>query len=590
MKKNEITSLVIGLLIISSFAFAQVEQRKGVKINKIQNNAGKRWAICIGINDYEDNSIIKLKKARNDAKELGGVLEKNGQFDKVVVMTDDLDPRCEDYPKLINIRNKMNYLKEFIAPQDLVVFSFSGHGVSNVKGEGYLLVTDSQGRNIYSNSLKVSDIIAWIKEVNVKKSLLLLDACREQIQEGKFINLNGLRTERFLQAEVGAVFYSTKSGWFSYEDKNGNFGIFTKYVIAGLMGNADIDNEIGNNDGIVTFSELAAYVDNEVSKWALAENKKQRPATMILGEKFGDLALTVVTNIENIAQIAGEMPADVKAVESIALKIYKNDKGFWEADFGDDILMIYIPAGEFTMGSNFGNLEEKPAHKVYLDGYWMGKNEVTVKQFKVFVNETRYITRVEKEEGEYWRAPNFKQEDNHPVVYILWDDAEEYCKWLSKKIGITFTLPTEAQWEKGARGTDGRKYPWGNHEPDANGKYYANFAPYVKQDIKKGEDGYENTSPVGSYPNGASPYGLLDMAGNVWEWTKDWYATNYYKENPEHNPTGPSTGDFRIVRGGSCLTSFSSDLKCFSRLRDYDIRLRYGEYIASSGFRICAQR
>jgi len=233
------------------------EDTKGVRINRLENNAGKRWAICIGINDYEDKSIIDLKKARNDATELGKVLKDYGQFDRVYVMTDDQDPKGEDYPKLINIKRKMNYLKEFIEPNGLVLLSFSGHGIANAANEGFLLMADFYREDFYGSSLKVKDIIQWLKNLGVKKSLLLLDACREHFQDGRAVNLNGLKTERFLQAEVGAVFYATKSGWYSCEDAKGNFGVFTRCVIDGLIGSDDKNRAGGNGDGIVTFSELA---------------------------------------------------------------------------------------------------------------------------------------------------------------------------------------------------------------------------------------------------------------------------------------------------------------------------------------------
>ncbi|UCH93159.1 MAG: SUMF1/EgtB/PvdO family nonheme iron enzyme, partial [Candidatus Aminicenantes bacterium] len=143
----------------------------------------------------------------------------------------------------------------------------------------------------------------------------------------------------------------------------------------------------------------------------------------------------------------------------------KNEKGFQEVDFGDGIIMVTIPRGEFEMGSNEYD-DEKPPHTVYLDEYWMGKYEVTVKQFGLFVKDTGYVTRAEKSGGAFtwtgekwekkegidWKNPGFKQEDNHPVVCVSWDDVVEYCKWLSGKKGVNFKLPTEAQWEKAARG------------------------------------------------------------------------------------------------------------------------------------------
>jgi formylglycine-generating enzyme required for sulfatase activity len=257
------------------------------------------------------------------------------------------------------------------------------------------------------------------------------------------------------------------------------------------------------------------------------------------------------------------IPPDLKAVEAKAdVKVIKNINGedLYEADFGSGIIMVYIPPGKFTMGSNdYDN--EKPPHDVYLDGCWLGKTEVTFDQYDRFCEETNR----NKPSDEGWGR------GKRPVINVSWDDANEYCKWLSRKKGLAFKLPSEAQWEKAARGSDGRQYPWGNHDPYYNGKYYANYW--------SDKDGFEYTAPVGSYPHGASPYGLLDMAGNVWEWCMDWYDGKYYKNSPPRNPTGPSKGSYRVVRGGGWL-DFAVFIRCAGRyygtpsLRGLDLGVR----------------
>jgi formylglycine-generating enzyme required for sulfatase activity len=137
-----------------------------------------------------------------------------------------------------------------------------------------------------------------------------------------------------------------------------------------------------------------------------------------------------------------------------------------------------------------------------------------------------------------------------PVIYVSWNDAEAYCKWLSDKTGLHFKLPTEAQWEKAARGTKGRKYPWGDRDPDKSlANFYFNIA---------------KTTSVGSYPQGESPYSLLDMAGNVWEWCKDWYKDDYYNDTPKKNPTGPIGGTYRVLRGGGWF-GHAGVLRCADR-------------------------
>jgi formylglycine-generating enzyme required for sulfatase activity len=244
----------------------------------------------------------------------------------------------------------------------------------------------------------------------------------------------------------------------------------------------------------------------------------------------------------------------------------------------DGMEMIYIPTGEFTMGSTlfesvvFENMklhlfpDQRPQHKVYLDGYWIDKTEVTVGMFKKFVEETGYRTSAEKEGGgkpwhdgpknEEWpivlgidwlhpRELNSEAEDNHPVVQVSWEDAMAYANWVGA------TLPTEAQWEKAARGVDERKFPWGD---EFNGNYLNygdSLCPVTRWRDLEFIDGYAFTSPVGIYPDGASPYGILDMAGNVWEWVLDWYGEDYYESSPYKNPQGPETGYAKSMRGGS---------------------------------------
>ncbi|UCE42318.1 MAG: formylglycine-generating enzyme family protein [Candidatus Aminicenantes bacterium] len=232
--------------------------------------------------------------------------------------------------------------------------------------------------------------------------------------------------------------------------------------------------------------------------------------------------------------------------------MYKNDRGFWEAEFEYGIIMIYIPSGKFQMGLYTGNNIEKPLHSVYLDGYWIGKFEITFDQYDRFC-EDRGIA---KPEDEGWGR------DRYPVINISWEDAMAYCRWLSKEIGYDFMLPTEAQWEKAAKGTDGRTYPWGESLPsDDRANFNEGSANFVK-----------HTTPVGSYPEGSSPYGVLDMAGNVYEWCLDWYSSANSSSYIKKNPRGPKRGTYRVLRGGSwygsshCLgTSFRISAKPDSR-------------------------
>jgi len=193
--------------------------------------------------------------------------------------------------------------------------------------------------------------------------------------------------------------------------------------------------------------------------------------------------------------------------------------------------MVFVPAGPFEMGIDFGDNSERPMHTVTLDAFWIGGTEVTNATYEMCVNagactSPGYI-------GSYDRSSYYGNSlfADYPVIFVSWYDAKAYCEWAGKR------LPTEAEWEKAARGTDGRTFPWGNAPPDAN---LLNF------DMTVGD-----TTEVGEYPGGASPYGALDMAGNVWEWVSDWYGETYYSSSPSENPPGPSSGSLRVLRGGS---------------------------------------
>lgn len=212
----------------------------------------------------------------------------------------------------------------------------------------------------------------------------------------------------------------------------------------------------------------------------------------------------------------------------------------------DGSILIVIPAGSFSMGSNESD-DEKPIHTVYLDKYYIGKYLVTNAQYKKFCDATGHSQPPESDPRISGMKNYFTAYPNYPVVNVSWFDAKAYCEWAGLR------LPTEAEWEKAARGTDGRKYPWGNSW-DSN-----------KCNNGGNGDGYTNVSSVGSFPSGVSPYGVYDMAGNVWEWCNDWYGENYYGSSPSSNPTGPSSGIDRVLRGGSwwdnaesCRSAFRS--------------------------------
>jgi formylglycine-generating enzyme required for sulfatase activity len=188
--------------------------------------------------------------------------------------------------------------------------------------------------------------------------------------------------------------------------------------------------------------------------------------------------------------------------------------------------MVEIPAGPFTMGNDQADPEDAPAHEVDVPAYEIDRFEVTNADFAAFAQATGYVTDPEKAGKKSWRDGFGADKANHPVTRVTWNDAAAYCEWLGKQ------LPTEAEWEKAARGTDGRAFPWGNDWDPS------------KADVKA--TGLRGTAAVGSFGAGASPYGIEDMAGNVWEWTADWYQAY-----PGNSTSDPYYGEqCRVTRGG----------------------------------------
>ena len=230
--------------------------------------------------------------------------------------------------------------------------------------------------------------------------------------------------------------------------------------------------------------------------------------------------------------------------------------------------MVLIPAGTFQMGDPFneGSSNELPVHTVYLDAFFMDRYEVTNAQYCVFLNDQGNQTEggvtwldigssyclITQSGGQFVPKTGY---ENHPVIEVTWYGARAYCEWAGGR------LPTEAEWEYAARGgLEGKRYPWG----DAISHDDANYSG------TGGRDQWSSTSPVGSFPpNG---YGLHDMAGNVWEWCNDWYDSGYYSKSPSSNPTGPSSGSYRVLRGGSWYYSphlYPYTLRCASRYNSF---------------------
>jgi len=261
---------------------------------------------------------------------------------------------------------------------------------------------------------------------------------------------------------------------------------------------------------------------------------ESRRVSIVLGLAAGMFCLMVLVGSEKKAEAQGRGGKETWPRQP--------SKGSQRTNPKDGAEMIYIPSGEFIMGSNDGGDDENPQRKVHLDGYWIYKYEVTVAQYRKFCQATGHPMPKE---------PSWGWKDNHPIVNVSWYDANTYARWAGGR------LPTEAQWEKAARGTDGRKYPWGN-------QWSASRCRCSKTLWGDAVD----TAPVGSHPKDESPFGVMDMAGNVAEWCADWYDTKYYASAPSRNPTGPtSVGTHRVLRGGTWANFNPNSFRTSNRLK-----------------------
>jgi eukaryotic-like serine/threonine-protein kinase len=214
----------------------------------------------------------------------------------------------------------------------------------------------------------------------------------------------------------------------------------------------------------------------------------------------------------------------------------------------DGMKMVYIPAGEFRMGSTSADAnaksDEMPQHLVSMDGFWIDRTEVTNAMFALCMRAgvCQAPARSSSASREtYYGDPKYA---DYPVIYVDWQQAQAYCQWVGGD------LPSEAQWEKAARGEDERIYPWGNSVDGRRLNFCDANCPYDWAD-QSINDGFRDTAPAGSYPAGASSYGVLDMLGNVGEWVLDWYSPSYYQISPGSNPSGPASGEVRVERGGT---------------------------------------
>ena len=541
-------------LLSASMALAQ----KGFKPVSGDAPAGteRRLALVVGNKDYQ--KLNPLRNPLNDANDMAAALKQLG-FE--VIQTTNADYR--------GFLNALNRFKDRLSTSDVALFYYSGHGLS-YGGKNYLMPTDADitcMEQIEEYGISLNRILGDITAKGVKNSFILLDACRNvpnlKVCDNtkKEVSVNGGLAKPTNNPRGSMIVYATEEGSTADDNISEKNGLFTSALLKYLT---------HPDKGIRSILDQTTI---EVEK---RSNGGQSPGRY---DKLQGDFVFMVTGETSVQYDHSNTKEPVKKV-----------------DLPPFIDMVYIPGGTFDMGNSFGDANKKPTHTVTVSNFMMSKHEVTVGQFALFIAETHYRTDAERvgssrffdytrnkaldSTGINWRYGADLQQlsanrYDHPVVHVSHNDALEFCKWLSKKEGKTYRLPTEAEWEYAAgNGRTHSRYSWGDalRGERVTGNLKDQMAADAFKIMERHSgimflnycDNYVFTAPVGSYK--VNDLGLHDMTGNVSEWCADWYDADYYAHSSSSNPTGPKKGTFRVIRGGSWHTNPSNSEVTF---RDY---------------------
>jgi formylglycine-generating enzyme required for sulfatase activity len=455
--------------------------------------------------------------------------------------------------ELRRMREAIETFRKQLRPGVVGLFYFAGHGLQ-VKGENYLVPIGAQiarEQDVEFETVDVRRILGAMEDADNGVNVIILDACRNNpFARSLRSSQRGLAVTQAITGSL--IAYATAPGSVA-ADGSGRNGVYTSHLLQNMRIPGLPIEQVFKNVRIGVMKETG----NKQTPWE---------SSSLTGH------VMLIPAAENPAPVQISQPQGPQ----VAVGSYPQQPQTPSATIvgNDGAEMVLVPAGEFSMGSDADEIDrlpnakredfedEIPRHRVYLEAFYIDRYEVTNAHFQQFVQATGHRTQAEREgwgyadtgekwekaKGANWRAPhgpgsNITGLEQHPVVQVSHEDAKAYCAWAGKR------LPTEAEWEKAARGTDGRVYPWGNQSDWTR----LNFCDYnCKRNWKDQaiNDGYRHTAPVGRYEGGKSPYGAYDMAGNVWEWVTDWYAKDYYKNSPTRNPQGPASGEQAVLRGG----------------------------------------
>lgn len=568
--------LVVLRRIVCLLVMACLVSLLALTFGQADTKKGKKYALLVGVREYEHGNLTNLAHTENDVEELGTLLRK-ADYDEVVLLTTTRGKGdSASKPTVRNIRAALVRLRNKVSKHDLLLVALSGHGVQyrlkidgKEKDEGFFCPADARPirtddiKDLTKTMLGLSEVFRELDDSGAGAKLLLVDACRNEPTSGR-----NLKTDALPRPPSGtAALFSCKSGERAFETRKlgkAGHGVFFHYVLEGLKGQAR------NVDGEVTWSGLSEYVSRRVSR--------------DVPDLIGGGARQTPHEIKNFE---GESPVLLTLA------------GGWDKEIENSIGMklVQVKPGKFMMGSPEGEKDrgkDEEQHEVETTKpFWLGTREVTQKQFKMVMG---YNPSYFSKDGEAKAGAKYytlskpaggkdkvkgENTDDFPVENVSWGEAVEFCRKLTTRKGESgrkYRLPTETEWEYACRGGHLSRTYDVFHFGDSLSSSQANFnGEYPYGGADKGKY-LERPIKVGSYQ--ANALGLHDMHGNVWEWCSDWYAPDYYGKSPRRDPSGPSEGSYRVIRGGGW---YNAGQRCRSANR-YSY-LPAGQY-SDLGFRV----
>jgi formylglycine-generating enzyme required for sulfatase activity len=497
----------------------------------------QRWALLVGVNDYAN--LRDLRYANRDMQALATSLISHGFAEDHVFTIHDDAKDLSFKPFKVNIERQLRLLTRLADGSDALLIGFSGHGML-LGSKSYLCPFEARTDDPAGTMIATDEMAAQVAKFSTQCRLMIVDACRNDPRTarhwtGASPGHHTTKLNRLFEAAPRgfAVLSSCGPGETSYEEDRFQHGVFMNYVLQGLRGEAD-----GNEDGDVSLGELHSFVSVQ-TKAHVARTWNDFQSPQLLGHLDGTYwdrqAIAPAATDRSTAQSMRDLPAPPGTA------LPSNRTRFVTKNIGMEFMLI--PPGEFVMGSpaaEMNHTADEHEHVVRITHpFYLGRYEVTQAEYVSVMGRNPSwfnASRIDDSQAAGRDTTRF------PVDRISWDDAHEFCRRLSAIEGRTFRLPTEAEWEYACRAGTRTAYYTGGSEPDLSkaGWYGANLTP--AGNTKK------RTNRVGQREPNA--FGLFDMHGNVWEWCADWYDTDYYAGSPAIDPVGPPSGVARVIRGG----------------------------------------